>query len=125
MLTDGRLFSQVGHYTALIWNATTHLGCATCPSAPNGFEINVCQYADSTPNVIGGSGGVEYFVANVPQSNTPAASEATCCAETYGGLATGTSGAAVDPVVKSAAAAVHGVHGGQWLAAGSAMLPCR
>eukprot|EP00747_Dinoflagellata_sp_TGD_P184764 gnl/TRDRNA2_/TRDRNA2_40700_c0_seq1.p1 gnl/TRDRNA2_/TRDRNA2_40700_c0~~gnl/TRDRNA2_/TRDRNA2_40700_c0_seq1.p1 ORF type:complete len:373 (-),score=46.74 gnl/TRDRNA2_/TRDRNA2_40700_c0_seq1:156-1274(-) len=76
--------SQVGHYTALIWKSVSKIGCATCPADSKGWEINVCQYADESPNMIGGEGGVEYFVNNVPQDNTPTATEEECCASTYG-----------------------------------------
>ena len=63
----------IGHYTALIWKSTSRLGCATCPSK----RIDVCHYADSTPNVQG------QFTVNVPQDNTPVQTSATCCSQIY------------------------------------------
>lgn len=83
---------QVGHYTALIWKDTKELGCARCLDDGNGFEIQVCQYSNSTPNIIGGTNGVQYFVDNVPQSNTLVKTEAFCCNKAYSdvsGLAPG------------------------------------
>lgn len=80
--------NQVGHYTAMIWKDTTKLGCAICPgNGGSQWEIDVCQYADKTPNMLGGEDGVQYYVENVPQSNTPVASESECCNEVYGNLA--------------------------------------
>ena len=72
--SPGQGFSPgIGHYTALIWKETSTLGCATCVSS----NIDVCQYQDSQPNIIG------QFVQNVPQNNAPVATEATCCASAY------------------------------------------
>lgn len=53
---NGHPKPQVGHYTALIWSDTSHLGCGTCPyRGPtqsdvqpdrSEWQIDVCQYAD-------------------------------------------------------------------------------
>lgn len=71
--------SGVGHYTAMIWQITTKLGCSTC-TASRGSPVWACQYADSPPNY----GGLAEYIANVPQSNTPTASESHCCDTVYG-----------------------------------------
>ena len=36
-------WSDVAHYTQMIWPTTTHVGCATASSA--GIEVLVCRYA--------------------------------------------------------------------------------
>uniref|UniRef100_A0A7S1IZG3 SCP domain-containing protein n=1 Tax=Eutreptiella gymnastica TaxID=73025 RepID=A0A7S1IZG3_9EUGL len=77
--------SGVGHYTALIWNATSRLGCADCMSGAQ--PMWACQYADAPPNY----GGVAEYVKNVPQTNAPIATEAACCEKVYGGVAATTS----------------------------------
>jgi hypothetical protein len=45
---------QVGHFTAVVWKATTEIGCgsASATSKSNGFwwTYTVCQYANSPPN---------------------------------------------------------------------------
>jgi len=72
---------ETGHYTALIWGATTKLGCAqnAClSSVPN--PVHVCQYAGEAPNI----GGSESWAANVPSSVIPTATEEYCCQEIYG-----------------------------------------
>ncbi len=78
--------SGTGHYTALIWKSTRKLGCATCASK----RIDVCHYADSTPNVQG------QFILNVPQSNVPTATAATCCAAAYSAYSPCSGSAGVD-----------------------------
>lgn len=72
-----------GHYTALIWAATTKFGCAqnACASGtPN--PVHVCHYSDTPPNY----GSDDDYFANVPQSNIETATEASCCTSVYGGL---------------------------------------
>lgn len=78
--TGAQPASGCGHYTALIWAGTTKLGCgwkACASGSPN--PVHVCQYAEAAPNMGGG------YVANVPQSNTPTATEDSCCTTVYGG----------------------------------------
>jgi len=72
-----------GHYTALIWAATTKLGCAqnACASATPS-PVHVCHYTDTPPNY----GFDAAYFANVPQSNTETATEVACCTSVYGGL---------------------------------------
>jgi len=71
----------VGHYTAMIWASTGKLGCAQA-ACPNGTPnpVIVCHYAMMAPN----SGDDSEYVANVPQINTPSATEETCCQTIYG-----------------------------------------
>lgn len=69
-----------GHYTAMIWAATTKLGCAenACSSGvPN--PVHVCHYSEDPPNF---GFDADYF-ENVPQSNTETATEDSCCASVY------------------------------------------
>jgi len=66
----------VGHYTAMMWESTTSLGCSKCDRK----DYVVCEYANSPPNF----GGRRDYVKNVPQSQKPLKSEAQCCAEIYG-----------------------------------------
>jgi hypothetical protein len=71
----------VGHYTAMIWASTGKLGCALkdCPNgSPN--PVHVCHYAMMAPN----AGDDSEYIANVPQTNIPTASEETCCQKIYG-----------------------------------------
>lgn len=75
---------QVGHYTALIWKSTSSLGCSRCPADSKGWAIDVCQYADSTPNIIGQNN--KFFIENVPQSNTLVKTKQQCCEEIYGNI---------------------------------------
>jgi len=69
------------HYTAMIWAASRSLGCAQKP-CPNGSPkpVHVCHYSHDAPN----NGNDAAYVANVPQTNTPSASEETCCQTIYG-----------------------------------------
>jgi len=71
----------VGHYTAMIWGSTGKLGCAT-NACPHGTPkpVYVCHYAMMAPN----SGDDSEYYANVPQTNTPTATEETCCQKMYG-----------------------------------------
>lgn len=74
---------QVGHYTAMIWNSTQHLGCASCDGDNNnGFYVDVCQYSDLTPNVVL-NGGPALYIQNVPQNNSFVKSEEDCCNMIY------------------------------------------
>lgn len=68
----------VGHYTALIWGSTSEIGCGTCNVGQT--PVWACQYANQPSNF----GGVNAFIANVPQSNDPIATEETCCDQVYG-----------------------------------------
>lgn len=70
-----------GHYTALIWAATTKLGCAqeACASGTPS-PVHVCHYSDAPPNF---GFDADYF-ANVPQSNDETTPEASCCTSVYG-----------------------------------------
>jgi hypothetical protein len=72
---------RVGHYTAMMWASTGKVGCAqkACPNGtPN--PIHVCHYAMMAPNM----GGKADYLANLPATNTPVATEETCCQKLYG-----------------------------------------
>lgn len=77
---QGSCSSVCGHYTAIIWGSTTALGCGSCPA--NKFDL--CQYALSPPNFNLQTASV----ANIPRTNTPVNSEATCCSQAFQGGAT-------------------------------------
>ncbi|CAK0852933.1 unnamed protein product [Prorocentrum cordatum] len=73
--------SGTGHYTALIWAATTKLGCAVNACASGSpAPVYVCHYSEAAPNFGFDS---DYF-DNVPQSNTETATEDYCCTAVYG-----------------------------------------
>lgn len=84
--------SGTGHYTALIWAATTKLGCSenACASGTPA-PVYVCHYSETPPNYGFDS---DYF-NNVPQSNTETVTEDSCCASVYGNDA-GTTNSAGD-----------------------------
>jgi len=69
-----------GHYTAMIWKATTKLGCASCKDG-KGKTVFACQYADAAPN----SGHVPEFIQNVPQKSTLDATRGACCQYIFNG----------------------------------------
>jgi len=76
--TSGKTSSGTGRYTALIWASSTKLGCALNKCASGSPKpVHVCHYAASAPNMPGS------YEANVPTSNKPTATEATCCATVY------------------------------------------
>merc|ERR1719436_39087 len=50
--TDGKT-GVVGHLTAMIWAASTELGCAVNPTGWNNRPLYVCRYASSAPNFRG------------------------------------------------------------------------
>lgn len=90
---------QVGHYTALIWKNTTQLGCAICPNDANQNQIQVCQYAKMTPNLVNFEPNVaKYYIENVPQSNALVATESSCCAEAYNVAPASDSSASVNSI---------------------------
>merc|ERR1719235_1449861 len=41
---------QAGHFTAMVWNASTEIGCGICR---NGSGVIVCQYANASGNHVG------------------------------------------------------------------------
>jgi len=69
--------SGTGHYTALIWKATTSIGCNSCGTGSN--KVWACQYAHEPPNF----GAQAEYEENVPQSNEPVVPLETCCAQVY------------------------------------------
>lgn len=70
-----------GHYTAMMWSDTRKLGCAQRPCSDGSPKpVHVCHYAYGAPNV-----GYDLdYEANLPRTNTPSSSEATCCQTMYG-----------------------------------------
>lgn len=57
---------SAGHYTAMVWESTTWLGCGKCSSPGGGDqrEIYVCQYANGPSNF--GFQGTNYYANNAP-----------------------------------------------------------
>jgi len=73
--------SGTGHYTAMMWAQSKYLGCAQKPCLNgNPKHVHVCHYALSAPN----SGEDQDYWDNLPKTNTPSASEETCCQTMYG-----------------------------------------
>jgi hypothetical protein len=67
-----------GHYTALIWKATTKIGCATCGEKSE--KVWACHYAHEPGNF----GKLPAYEANVPQNNSLLGTRQTCCDRVYG-----------------------------------------
>jgi len=76
--TWGKDSGGAGHYTALIWKATTKLGCSSQGEGQD--KVWACQYAFEPPNF----GLQPAWEMNVPQTNVLAATPEACCAEVYG-----------------------------------------
>lgn len=80
---DEAVADGTAHFTALIWNATTKLGCANCMTA-QGKKVWACQYAGQAPNM----GDQAKWLQNVPQGKVLQANPETCCARVYSAAAT-------------------------------------
>jgi len=75
-----------GHFTALMWESTTLLGCAINPrgkwitgETETILKFAVCQYAQEAPNIM------TKYDKNLPPDRVPVNDDATCCAKIFGG----------------------------------------
>lgn len=58
---------ETGHFTQLVWRATSRLGCAMITCDNSWRQYTICEYSESRGNIIGtnSSSGNSYFVDNV------------------------------------------------------------